>query len=876
VGVECSVIPHLKVDQFEWTQHDKLWRQDFKLIKDDFGEIAVRYCLPWNLIELQRGVFDWKLADERIDYICGELGLKVMLDIMHFGTPQWLPLAVGDPEFPEALENFTQKLVERYRDRINIFCPFNEPLVTSLFSGDFGFWPPHSRRWRGYMPVLNRVVQATIRATRAIRTTAPDATVILCDSCEHHHTREAQLEPDVRLRNLRRFAVLDLITGRVDPHHPLYKWFTSYGLSEPDLSWINSNRWAPDVIGLDYYSHTETQLESINGALRQRKPERPLGLYGCGMEYWNRYGIPLMVTETSIDGTNVDRELWLEQTVADCKRLRSEGVPMLGYTWWPFFDNVDWDGALLHHIGKIHDVGLYNLKRQKDGLLKRVRAPLAEMFSEMIKSSDQLVGELAEISAPAIERDEQSIDFIPSGAQVSLSLSTSSADQSGVKLVAPERTPSIQAGVTQSTNAPDSAASPAPVGNGKSREDYGIIVFCHLRWGFVWQRPQQFVSRYARKHPILFIEEPMFDLTEGTERLFLHRVMPNVVVACPHFLKSDVDNKAKVLDGIQRFARQAVAALNDDGQFDAPLLYYYNPMDVSWSMGRFNERGVVYDCMDELSQFQGAPKELIDNEKRLLQTANIVITGGHQMYLNKSKHNDNCHFFGCGVDVPHFGQALSEDTPIPPDIDFVPRPVLGWFGVIDERVDYPLLDKMAEVHPEWSIAMIGPVVKVDPNLLPHRPNLFWLGARDYRVLPNYCKSFDLCLMPFAINSATQYINPTKALEYMATGRPIVSTAVADVVHNFGEVVRVAGNHTEFIASCEDALRNHDPANIKRGLDMAEQNSWNSIVKKILGLIDEAVSERKKSGKALVPDGPRIETDVGILEISWSYPSVAGS
>ena len=874
VGVECSLLPHIKVDQFEWTQHDKQWKDDFRLIREDFGAISTRYCLPWSMLEPQRGVFDWKWADERIEYITGTLGLKLMLDVMHFGTPQWLQQACGDPEFPEALEALSAKVAERYRERVQMFCPFNEPLITALFSGDFGFWPPHSRRWRGYMPVLSRVVQGTIRATRAIRSAAPEATVILCDSCEHHHTREPELEADIRMHNLRRFAVLDLITGKVDERHPLRKWFTSYGFSDTDLAWINANRWAPDVIGLDYYSHTETQLETINGGVRQRKPESPLGLYGCSMEYWNRYGIPMMVTETSIDGPQLDRELWLEQTVNDCKRLREEGVPMIGYTWWPFFDNVDWDGALLHHIGKIHAVGLYNLRRQKDGILKRVRSPLAEHFAAAIKNSSEIAGELKEIAQPTLELNDDGIDFIPSGT-VDLQLGTESsgrnaAKQPELKLVASAEKKEIK------KTAPVKAANTSAAAGGARSDDWGIIVFCHLRWGFVWQRPQQFISRYARKHPVLFIEEPMFDLTEGESRLFLHRVMPNVVVACPHFLKSEEHDKAKVMAGIERFARQAVKVLNDDGRFDRPVLYYYNPMDVSWSLGKFNERAVIYDCMDELSQFKNAPKELIDNEKRLLQTADVVFTGGYQMYVNKSQHNSNCHFFGCGVDVPHFAQARSEDTSVPPDVDFLSRPILGWFGVIDERVDYPLLDKLAERHPEWSIAMIGPVVKVDPELLPHRPNLYWLGGRDYRVLPNYCKAFDVCLMPFAINAATQYINPTKALEYMATGRPIVGTAIADVVRNFGSIVRVAKNHDDFIRCCEEAIRNPDQALIDKGLELAEQNSWTSIVAKMLGLIDEAIARRGDSGKSSGNDIPRIQTDEGILEITWSYPSVAGS
>ena len=870
VGVECSVLPHIKVDQFEWTQHNALWREDFRLIKEDLGCPSVRYCLPWSMLEPQRGKFEWGWADERVDYITGELGLKLMLDVMHFGTPQWLPLAVGDPEFPEALEALAEKLAERYRDRVSVFCPFNEPLVTALFSGDFGFWPPHSRRWRGYMPVLSRIVQGTVRATRAIRRMAPEAAVVLCDACEHHHTRDASLEPDVQLRNLRRFAVLDLITGQVDAKHPLYSWFVGYGMGETDLAWLAANRWAPDVIGLDYYSHTETQLERIGGGIRQKKPDRPLGIYGCAQEYWNRYGIPLMVTETSIDGSPLQREIWLEQTVDDCRRLREEGVPLVGYTWWPFFDNIDWDGALLHHIGKIHGVGLYNLRRQKDGRLKRVPSPLAKLLKDTIARGVKSIGTLAEIATPLLDSREDAQDAIPLIEAALQSAQAGAAPRAA--RVAPSittRTPDAASRVATTTST-GSTKLPAAAGP----DNWGMIVFCHLRWGFVWQRPQQFVSRYARKHPVLFIEEPMFDLKDGDARLFLHRVMPNVVVACPHFREDDKRGKEAVLGDVSRFARQAVDALNDDGSFDRPVLYYYNPMDVSWSLDQFEPRAVVYDCMDELSQFKGAPKELLDNEARLLQSADVVFTGGYQMYLNKSRNNANCHFFGCGVDVAHFSQALSEDLAVPPDIDFMTRPILGWFGVIDERVDYPLLDRLAERHPEWSIAMIGPVVKIDPNLLPHRPNLFWLGGRDYEVLPNYCKAFDACLMPFAISSATQYINPTKALEYMATGRPIVSTAISDVVRNFGEVVKIANSHDEFVSACEEALRRPDPALIKKGAELAEQNTWNSIVEKMLALMDRAVAQRgaPRAGSA----APRVQTDEGVLEIQWSYPSVAGS
>jgi len=169
-------------------------------------------------------------------------------------------------------------------------------------------------------------------------------------------------------------------------------------------------------------------------------------------------------------------------------------------------------------------------------------------------------------------------------------------------------------------------------------------------------------------------------------------------------------------------------------------------------------------------------KQLIDNETRLMQHADVIFTGGYEMGEKRKKLHPNVHIFGCGVEFDHFNKAADPTTIIPPDIDFMGRPILGWFGVVDERVDYAMLGEIARMRPEWSIAMVGPVVKVDPNLLPHSPNLFWMGGRDYQQLPNYCGAFDICLMPFAMNASTQYINPTKGLEYMATGKPVISTA----------------------------------------------------------------------------------------------------
>jgi glycosyltransferase involved in cell wall biosynthesis len=303
---------------------------------------------------------------------------------------------------------------------------------------------------------------------------------------------------------------------------------------------------------------------------------------------------------------------------------------------------------------------------------------------------------------------------------------------------------------------------------------------------------------------------------------------------------------------LRRFTADALSAVNSRGDFDLPLLWYYSPMDSAWSLGHFPNRGVVYDCMDELSAFSGAPPTLIENESRLIDAADIIFTGGIELWNKKKERHPNVHFYGCGVDVEHFERASDPATPIPPDIDFLPRPILGWFGVVDERVDYHLLAEVARLRPDWSLVMVGPVVKVDPNLLPHAPNLHWLGQRDYQLLPNYCAAFDVCMMCFAINAATEFINPTKALEYLATGRPVISTPVRDVVRQYAAHVEIASTPAEFVAKVERMLQSPDPARINAGLELAAGKSWDSTVKAMRQQIQEAIASDTRRSRDVRP------------------------
>ena len=369
-----------------------------------------------------------------------------------------------------------------------------------------------------------------------------------------------------------------------------------------------------------------------------------------------------------------------------------------------------------------------------------------------------------------------------------------------------------------------------------------ILVHCHLRWDFVWQRPQQILSRLAKHYPVLFIEEPMHENSA-----------PAIRVSEPY---SSVFRIIPVLDsqamGYDEQCAALLPVLHDwldrhgfgPKRIAAGVQWFYSPMAAPLWLGRFGEALVVYDCMDELANFRFAPADIGAREQFLLEKADVVFTGGYHLFETKSRHHTNTHFYGCGVDADHYSGARMAETALPTEVAQLPRPVLGYFGVIDERIDYDLLTRLGRAFSGGSVVMVGPFAKVDPLTLPSLPNLYWLGQRAYAELPALVKAFDVCLMPFALNEATQYINPTKTLEYMAAGKPIVSTAVPDVVRNFTPVVSVANSTEEFIEAAYRASANPDTGLIAEGIARAEISSWESTVAAMHGHILDAMEARQ--------------------------------
>ncbi|MGL4314170.1 MAG: UDP-galactopyranose mutase, partial [Sphingomonas sp.] len=299
--------------------------------------------------------------------------------------------------------------------------------------------------------------------------------------------------------------------------------------------------------------------------------------------------------------------------------------------------------------------------------------------------------------------------------------------------------------------------------------------------------------------------------------------------------------------------------------------WYYTPMMLSFS-GHLKADCVVYDCMDELSGFKGAPPGLLEQEAALLRAADVVFTGGYSLYEAKRSRHPNVHPFPSSVDVAHFVQARAPGAERPDQVA-LPRPRLGFYGVIDERMDLDLLAAVADTRPDWSLIMLGPVVKIDPTELPQRDNIHYLGARTYAELPDYLRDWDVALMPFAINAATRFISPTKTPEYLAAGKPVVSTPIADVIRHYGTIaaVGIAGSTEEFVTACEQALAlaaSPDKGWLNEVDALLGRMSWDETQARMAALIDAAIAKTRIAQPIVSPDrwpaGPGPHYDVMVV------------
>lgn len=369
-----------------------------------------------------------------------------------------------------------------------------------------------------------------------------------------------------------------------------------------------------------------------------------------------------------------------------------------------------------------------------------------------------------------------------------------------------------------------------------------IACLSHLRWNFVFQRPQHLLRRAAKTGRVLYLEEPV--LIDGPTRLDVRDDATGVLVATPQ-----IDRSASSAER-QELQRELVTNAVADHLGREFVLWFYTPMALPFTSD-LRPMAVVYDCMDELSAFAGAPPEMIERERELFACADLIFTGGRSLFEAKRQRHRAVYEFPSSVDVEHFARARKplED---PPDQAQIPHPRLGYFGVLDERIDFALIADVADARADWQIVLVGPTAKIDPDALPRRPNIHYLGQKAYDDLPSYIAGWAVAILPFARNAATRYISPTKTPEYLAAGRAVVSTSIQDVVSPYGEqgLVTIADDASDFVRGAAAALVEDSTARLRAADVRLSQMSWDRTWSRMNRLVAEAVRSRQAGRQSI--------------------------
>ena len=391
------------------------------------------------------------------------------------------------------------------------------------------------------------------------------------------------------------------------------------------------------------------------------------------------------------------------------------------------------------------------------------------------------------------------------------------------------------------------AHAPTPSGLSSDYQLPDLICFAHLHWDFVWQRPQHLMSRFAQHGRVFYVEDAFYHADDLVEPHL--EVKPRqqgllvLVVHLPQRLRTD----EAAADQVQF---EVLSAYFREQNVTRYVSWYYTPMALGKSRA-FAPVLTVYDCMDELANFKFAPPELRAREQELFRQADLVFTGGHTLYEAKREQHADAHPFPSSIDKDHFGQARQAMAE-PADQAGIAHPRVGFFGVVDERLDIELLGQLAEAHPEWQFVIIGPVVKIDPATLPRQANIHYLGGKDYQELPAYLRGWEVATLLFADNESTKFISPTKTPEYLAAGRPVVSTPIRDVVRPYGDLnlVQIAATAPEFGQAIEKALTQTQDADWRqRTDDYLATISWDQTWQQMVGLMQTRLAANATEGAA---------------------------
>jgi UDP-galactopyranose mutase len=497
-----------------------------------------------------------------------------------------------------------------------------------------------------------------------------------------------------------------------------------------------------DVVGCNYYVHNQWVY---GGRYIERTDPRYRPFHQLLEELWRRYHRPVLLAETGIEEDR--RPEWLAYVCDEVACALRNGVPVQGICLYPVVNHPGWDDDRHCHNG------LWDYCNA--GGHREIYSPLAEELKRQ-------QARFAEVPRKPAHGETHAVNFMFAARPT-------------------------KEEIVMKTFEGLSSALPKDV-----------VCLSHLRWGFVYQRPQHLLSRFARDHRVFFVEEPV--PTDGVPRIERH--------SCP---ESGVNIMVpQIPENLSKATQETIMKLllNNmllEYQISDYLLWYYTPMALAFS-AHLKPRITVFDCMDELSAFKGAPQEMKDREAELMGRADLVFTGGQSLYEAKAGRHNDLHAFPSSIDYAHFAQARAHKGE-PADQAGIPHPRVGFAGVIDERMDIELLGRVADLRPDIHFVMVGPVVKIDAALLPRRHNIHYLGGKSYKELPTYLAGWDAAILPFAHNESTRFISPTKTPEYLAAGLPVVSTSITDVVRPYGvqRLVRIADMPDEFAAALDAAL-----------------------------------------------------------------------
>jgi beta-glucosidase len=387
-GIEDTFItaPHpgtgRHLDEYELTNHYQRWREDLLLFRE-LGLKSVRYGIPWHRVQPSPTEWNWEFVDQTLEFLL-EQGITPIVDLVHYGLPAWMEDAYGNPAFPQHLEAYTAAVVDRFRGRIFSWTPLNEPRITGWYCGRIGWWPPGYRSWRGFAKLMLQIARGIVRSSRVIQAAHPENAVFHVDATDLYAAAAPDLQGEAELRQEIVFLALDLVSGRVGEHHPLYRWLLNLGSTPDELEWFRTQAIDLDVIGINLYPMFSSKLLSrSSGRLR-------LSMSYAGAEiidrlaemYHRRYDRPLFIAETASVGSVRRRLRWLDDSVAAVGRVRARGIPMLGYTWWPLFALVTWAYRQGKHPPEFYlrQMGLWDLT--EDQAMNRIPTPLVDRYRE--------------------------------------------------------------------------------------------------------------------------------------------------------------------------------------------------------------------------------------------------------------------------------------------------------------------------------------------------------------------------------------------------------------------------------------------------------------------------------------------------------------